>query len=128
MTTVASLRPMEGAVPRPTLTRSSARGAAAAEGAGGMRSSSFLIWRSSSRMASPCVFVIGSSARARGETARAAPSATVGATAVANTPRLDVIIYRQEDDRASSTLYGCITLPPHRATTTYTVTRTYVYQ
>src|SRR2546426_2936668 len=39
---------------------------------------------------SPCVFVIGSSARARGETARTAPSTTVSATAVANTPRIDV--------------------------------------
>src|SRR5438445_11973417 len=102
MTTGASLRPIEGAVPRPTLTRSSARGAAAAEGAGGMRASSFLCCHSSARTASRCVFVIGSSARARDETARTAPSTTVSATAVANTPRIDVLLYPRLDDRAPS--------------------------
>src|SRR2546425_606351 len=38
----------------------------------------------------------------RVETARTAPSTTVSATAVANTPRIDVLLYPRLDDRAPS--------------------------
>src|SRR2546426_3402975 len=92
MTMGASLRPIEGVVPRLTFTRSSARAAAPAGAAGGVRSSSFLIWRSSSRIASPCVFVIGSSA-AHDETTATPASTSVSASAVTNTLRIDLLLW-----------------------------------